>query len=217
MQLLIKILSFRLRKSTSSLCYHMSSLAVRVNEELSDEEWTQSPRGGPRPRVTAVATAEGTFSIAAACWGLELTSVPTNVACHQNPIEPLVWTVSCSGNFFPWLHTGLLEMGLGVDGQSDPWKNCRVWGQLTSTACGCPHFWGTACVSYLLCLLLSERIHPWKSKLGWIDYSQNPELLEGGNGAEALPATFAETSIDMKARIQHHRHLWQQKCSLPFI
>lgn len=126
-------------------------------------------------------------------------SVPTNVACHQNPIEPLVRTVSCSGNFFPWLHAGLLEMGLGVDGQSDLRKNCRVWDQLTSTACGCPRFWGEACVSYLLCLLLSERIHPWESKLGWMDYSQNPELLEGGNGAEALPATFTETSIDMKA------------------
>lgn len=92
MQLLIKILPFCLRKSTSSLFYQMSSLAVRVNEELSDEEWTGSPRGGLRPWVVVVEAAEGKFSIAAAYWGLELMSLPTNAACHQNPIELLVWT-----------------------------------------------------------------------------------------------------------------------------
>lgn len=76
--------------------------------------------------MAVVETAEGKFSIAAASWGLELVSAPADVACHQNPIEPLVPTVSCSGSFFPWLHTGLLGTGLGVDGQSDPRKNCRV-------------------------------------------------------------------------------------------
>lgn len=109
MRLLIKILSFCLRKSTSSFCYQMSSLAVWVNEERSDEEWMQSSTGGLRSQAAAVEAAEGKFSIAAACWGLELMSVPTYVACHQNPPEPLVWIFSCSANFLCWLHTGLLE------------------------------------------------------------------------------------------------------------
>lgn len=40
--------------------------------------------------MVVVEAAEGKFSIAAAYWGLELMSLPTNAACHQNPIELLV-------------------------------------------------------------------------------------------------------------------------------
>lgn len=40
--------------------------------------------------MAVVETGEGKVPIAAACWGLELISVPANVACHQNPTELLV-------------------------------------------------------------------------------------------------------------------------------
>lgn len=129
----------------------------------------------PQAQVAMVETAEDKFSVAAAHWGLELMSVPANVACHQNPIELFVLTVSCSGNFFPWLHTGLLETGLGVDGQRNPRKNCRVWGQMTNTACTRSDFFGRNMYStFYACLLLSEL--NWEIKLSWMDYSHNPKL-----------------------------------------
>lgn len=87
-----------------------------------------------------------------------------------------------------------METDLGVDGQSDPRKNCRVWGQMPSTACGCTDFWGEESLPASLpaCLYLIELDR--ETTLSWMDYFHNPELTEGGNGAGALPATFTEKS-----------------------
>lgn len=213
-----KDIVFPPQKKHSSLCYQMSSLAVWVNEELSDEEWTQTPRGGLRPWVAVVETTEGKFSIAAAYWGLELMSAPTNVACHQNPIEPLMWTVSCSGNFLPWLHPGLLETGLGVDGHSDPKKGLGPAVEYSLWISG--FFWGGMCILPSLPGCYYQIELAWEAKLSWMDYSDNPELPEGGNGAGALPPTFTEKSVGMKATWSLNsapHHLWQQKCSSAFV
>lgn len=149
----------------------------------------------PQAQVAIMETAEDKFSVALAHWGLELMSVPANVACHQNPIELLVLTVSCSGNFFPWLHTGLLETGLGVDGQRNPRENCSLRPDDKYSLCMF-RFFGEEHVFYLLCLSATIRI-----KLG------NQTQLDGlfsqskaGNRAGPLPAAFTE-NVDMKASV----------------
>jgi len=83
-----------------------------------------------------------------------------------------------------------------VDGQSGPRKNCRVWGQLTSTAWGL----GEEYISCLFCLLATVRqTLDWESKHTWKDCSHSPELPEGGKGAGALLAIFSQKSVDTKA------------------